>query len=113
MSRSGYIDDYDEDGIGGLWCGVVMRVICGKCGQEVFWEIVVVLDVMFMKVFVVEFLVMEEGEFCILGVFGNVCGMDMLCIDFDDWEVVVVVFGIVLLMVCEIVYWNDEGIDLY
>ncbi|WP_043204897.1 hypothetical protein [Burkholderia cenocepacia] len=113
MSRSGYIDDYDEDGTGGLWRGAVMRAIRGKRGQEALREIAAALDAMPMKALAAESLVTEEGEFCTLGALGNARGMDMSRIDPDDWEAVAAAFGIAPSMVREIVYWNDEGTDSY
>lgn len=113
MSRSGYVDDYDEDGTGGLWRGAVMRAIRGKRGQGALREIAAALDAMPVKELAAESLVTEGGEFCTLGALGNARGLDMSRIDPDDWEAVAAAFGIAPSLVREIVYWNDEGTDTY
>ncbi|WP_175837049.1 hypothetical protein [Burkholderia anthina] len=113
MSRSGYTEDYDEDGTGGLWRGAVIRAMRGRRGQEALREIAAALDAMPMKALAAESLITEEGEFCTLGVLGNARGMDMSRIDPDDCEAIAAAFGIAPSMVREIVYWNDEGTDSY
>ncbi|MCA8045527.1 hypothetical protein [Burkholderia arboris] len=113
MSRSGYTDDYDSEGTGGLWRGAVMRSIRGKRGQQALKELAAAMDAMPVKSLAAESLVTEDGEFCTLGVLGSARGMDMSRIDPDDWEAVAAAFGIAPSMVREIVYWNDEGTRTY
>lgn len=113
MSRSGYSDDYDEDGAGGLWRGAVERAIRGKRGQAALRELAAAMDAMPNKVLAAESLVTEDGQFCTLGVLGQVRGIDMKPIDPEDWDAVARVFNIAPAMVREIVYENDEAIDDY
>lgn len=113
MSRSGYSDDYDEDGTGGLWRGAVERSIRGKRGQSALKELAKAMDAMPVKMLAAESLVTEDGEFCTLGVLGAARGIDMKPLDPEDWDAVAKAFNIAPAMVREIVYENDEGADTY
>lgn len=111
MSRSGYTDDYDEDGTGGLWRGAVTSAIKGKRGQAALVALAEAMDAMPVKTLAAESLVNADGEFCTLGVLGAARGMDMSDIDPDDWDQVAKAFGLAPAMVREIVYENDEHCD--
>ncbi|KQX34657.1 hypothetical protein [Variovorax sp. Root434] len=111
MSRSGYSDDYDEDGTGGLWRGAVRRAIQGKRGQAALHELAKALDAMPAKTLAAESLMTEEGEFCTLGVLGQARGLGMEPIDPEDWDAVAKAFNLAPAMVREIVYENDEHIE--
>lgn len=111
MSRSGYIDDYDEDGTGGLWRGAVTRALAGRRGQATLKEIAAALDAMQDKSLAAESLVTEDGEFCTLGVLGLARGLDMAPIDPEDWDAVAKAFGVAPAMVREIVFENDESVS--
>ncbi|WP_052223899.1 hypothetical protein [Comamonas testosteroni] len=113
MSRSGYTDDYDEDGTGGLWRGAVARAIKGKRGQAALRETLAALESMPQKVLIGESLVTADGEFCTLGALGSARGLDMRAVDPDDWDAVAALFDIAPAMVREIVYENDEGTDTH
>jgi hypothetical protein len=113
MSRSGYSDDYDEDGTGGLWRGAVTRSIRGKRGQVALMELAAAMDAMPKKTLAAESLVTEDGQFCTLGVLGQARGIDMNAIDPDDWDAVAAKFNLAPAMVREIVYENDEVLDDY
>jgi len=111
MSRSGYTDDYDEDGTGGLWRGAVASAIKGKRGQAALVALAEAMDAMPVKTLAAESLVNADGEFCTLGVLGNARGMDMSRIDPDDYDQIAKAFGLAPAMVREIVYENDEHRD--
>jgi hypothetical protein len=111
MSRSGYHDDYDEDGKGGLWRGAVARSINGKRGQSLLRELRDALDAMPVKTLAAESLVTADGEFCTLGALGQARGLDMARIDPEDWDAVAKAFGVAPALVREVVYENDEGLD--
>lgn len=113
MSRSGYSDDYDEDGTGGLWRGAVERSIRGKRGQAALKELAIAMDAMPNKVLAAESLVTQDGEFCTLGVLGQARDLNMAPIDPEDWETVAASFNLAPAMVREIVYQNDEGVSTY
>lgn len=111
MSRSGYTDDYDEGGTGGLWRGAVASAIRGKRGQAALREVASALDAMPEKWLAAESLVTAEGEFCTLGVLGAARGMDVSKLDPDDWDRVAEAFDLAPCMVREIVYENDEVVE--
>ncbi|AVS68171.1 hypothetical protein C8245_23130 [Paracidovorax avenae] len=113
MSRSGYTDDYDEDGTGGLWRGAVARSLAGKRGQAALREILTALDAMPEKALIGESLVTADGEFCTLGVLGQARGLDIRTVDPEDWEAVASLFGIAPAMAREIAFENDEGVDTH
>lgn len=113
MSRSGYTEDYDEDGTGGLWRGAVVRSINGKRGQSALKELAKAMDAMPVKILAAESLITTDGEFCTLGVLGHARGVDMNPIDPENWDAVAKAFNIAPAMVREIVYENDEVLDTY
>lgn len=108
MSRSGYTDDYDDDGTGGLWRGAVTRSINGKRGQAALQELAKAMDAMQVKALAADSLVTADGGFCALGVLGQARGLDMSSIDPEDWNTVAKAFNIAPAMVREIVFENDE-----
>lgn len=110
MSRSGYTDDCDNLG---LWRGAVERSIRGKRGQTALRELAAAMDAMPNKTLAAESLVTADGEFCTLGVLGQVRGIDMEFIDPEDWDSVAAKFNLAPAMVREIVYENDEVLDTY
>ena len=113
MSRSGYTDDYDEDGTGGLWRGAVERSIKGKRGQAALRELAAAMDAMPVKALAAESLITADGAFCTLGVLGQARGLDMKPIDPEDWDAVAKAFNIAPAMVREIVFENDEQTDTH
>lgn len=112
MSRSGYSDDYDADGTGGLWRGAVTRAIKGKRGQALLREVAAALDAMPSKTLVAESLVTADGQFCTLGALGAVRGLDLKTIHPEDWDQVAKAFNVAPALVREIVYENDEAGDV-
>lgn len=110
MSRSGYSDDYDEDGRGDLWRGAVRSAINGKRGQAMLHDLLAALDAMPEKVLAAESFVTEDGEFCALGVLGAARGLDVAAIDPEDWDAVAKAFGVASSAVREIVFMNDEAL---
>lgn len=110
MSRSGYTDDYDEDGTGGLWRGAVASALRGKRGQAFLRELAAALDAMPEKRLIANELE-ADGEFCTIGVLGAARGIDMAKIDPEDYYQVAAAFGIAPCMAQEIVYENDEVND--
>lgn len=110
MSRSGYTDDYDEDGTGGLWRGAVASALRGKRGQAFLRELAAALDAMPEKRLIAHELE-ADGEFCTIGVLGAARGIDMAKLDPEDYDQVAAAFGIAPCMAQEIVYENDEVND--
>lgn len=109
MSRSGYTDDCEEPGLW-LYRGAVRSATYGKRGQRLLSDLLVALDAMPVKELVSGVLV-EDGEFCALGVLGQVRGFDLAKLDPNDWDTVAEAFDIAPALAREIVYENDEGID--
>lgn len=115
MSRSGYSDDYDGPELN-LWRGSVERAIRGKRGQAFLRELIAALDALPTKRLIHGGLEID-GEFCALGAVGRMRGLDMGPLkiwDDDDPnpEKIGEAFGIARSMAAEIMFENDEGIDV-
>ncbi len=54
MSRSGYIDDYDDPLVIGRWRGMVSSAVRGKRGQQFLKDLAVALDEMHEKKLIVK-----------------------------------------------------------
>lgn len=111
MSRSGYSDDFDDDGTGGLWLGAVTRAIKGQRGQAMLRELLSALDAMPEKTLAADSLVTADGEYCTLGALGAARGLDMALLDPEDWHAVASAFNVAPALVREVVYFNDEFND--
>jgi hypothetical protein len=109
MSRSGYIDDYDEEGRPNLWRANVERAIAGKRGQAFLREMAAALDAMPVKELVSEEIVRDSQHVCAMGSVALARGLDVSAVDPEDQEGVAKTFGIARSLVCEIAYENDEG----
>lgn len=120
MSRSGYIDDCDEQWQFALWRGTVASAIKGRRGQAFLKEMLTALDAMPVKRLVARELeapdlipcshwgLFETTSVCAIGAVGRSRGVDMSRLDPDDRETVAGTFGIATPLACEIVYLNDE-----
>lgn len=108
MSRSGYVDDFDDPLAHGRWRQAVSRAITGKRGQAMLRDLITALDAMPEKELAADSLVTADGEYCTLGVLGKARGLDLTKLDPEDSEQVAEAFGIARAMACEIVYENDE-----
>ena len=111
MSRSGYIDDFDENWSLIRWRGQVASATRGKRGQKLFVDMLAALDAMPEKALVVGELETPEGDVCALGALGKVRGIDMAKIDPEDPPQVAAAFDIAEQLAQEIVYMNDEYYD--
>ena len=109
MSRSGYSDDCDGWALI-CWRGAVKSAIRGARGQALLRETLTALDAMPVKELIAHELV-QDGEFCTLGVVGQKRGIDISALDPEDRESVAVAFGIAPALAAEIVYENDEHVD--
>lgn len=109
MSRSGYVDDYDDDNLaGGRWRGMVASAIRGKRGQKLLTEMLAALDAMPEKSLVIGSLETSDGDVCALGALGKVRGIDMTKIDPEDPPQAAAAFDIAEPLAQEIVFMNDE-----
>lgn len=112
MSRSGYIDDIEDNLAAGRWRQAVNKALGGKRGQALLRELVEALDAMEDKRLYSGSFATADGEFCALGVLGAKRGtkIDDLGSDEDGCDPAQVGrrFGIATAMAAEIMYMNDE-----
>lgn len=108
MSRSGYIDDFDDDLTLGRWRGQVSSAIRGKRGQALLTALLGALDAMPEKALIQSALEEADGGVCALGALGRERGLDMSKIDPEDPPQVAAAFNIAEQLAQEIVYMNDE-----
>lgn len=108
MSRSGYVDECDDNWSMICWRGAVKSAIRGKRGQKFLTELLEALDNMTSKRLIKDELE-YKGEFCALGVIGLSRGVDMENLDPDDSLEVAKEFNIAESLAREIVFENDEG----
>lgn len=109
MSRSGYVDDFDDQWASIRWRGAVTAAIRGQRGQKFFEELRDALEAMPQKRLIADSLRTEQGDVCALGALGAVRGVDLSSIDPEDAETVAEAFGIAEALAREVVYMNDEG----
>lgn len=110
MSRSGYVDDYDDDWALIRYRGAVKSAIRGRRGQAFLREMIAALDALPEKKLIANELREPTGEVCAIGAVGAARGVDMAGLDPDDAETVAATFGISPALAREIVYENDEGV---
>ncbi len=108
MSRSGYVDDCDDQLAIGRWRGTVKSAIRGKRGQAFLRELADAMDAMPEKVLIADELINAEGDCCTIGVVCKARGIDVSNIDLEETEQVGAAVGIARQMVAEIEYENDE-----
>ena len=108
MSRSGYVDDYDDQWSLIRWRGAVASSIRGKRGQAFLKEMLAAMDAMPEKSLIAEDLINDEGDVCAIGTVGKARGLDMTKVDPEEYEEVGKLFGIPQSLVREIEYINDE-----
>ena len=108
MSRSGYVDDVDDQWALIRWRGAVASSIRGKRGQAFLTEMRIALDAMPDK----KLVAMEleaGGSVCAIGAVGRMRGVDMATIDPEDYDRIASTFGIAAPLAQEIVWLNDEA----
>lgn len=108
MSRSGYVDDWDDNNSINLYRGTVTRALRGKRGQAFLLEMLLALDAMPVKELVAEAIVRDSEHVCAMGAVAVARRLDVSAIDMEDGGEVGAVFGIARAMACEIAYENDE-----
>ena len=115
MSRSGYYDDWDGDGVPPeFYRSAVRSALTGRRGQAFLRRLAGALDRMPSKDLAAHEWVGEDGSACALGVAAIDYGMRQLfaTLDPDDGhgpEIAARLFGIARCMAAEIVYINDEA----
>ena len=108
MSRSGYIDDMEDQWALIRWRGAVRSAIRGKRGQSFLREMLSALDVLPEPKLVANELE-QDGSVCAIGAVGRARGMDMAGLDPEDRSTVAHKFGIAEALAAEIVWENDEA----
>lgn len=111
MSRSGYVDDYDDVGIMNLYRGTVDRATRGKRGQAFFKALLDALDAMPEKRLIANELETPDGAVCAIGALGKARGVPMNDLNPQDSMRVAERFNIANCLACEVVYMNDEWGD--
>lgn len=109
MSRSGYIDDMEDQWAFIRYRGAVTSAMRGKRGQTLFTDILKALDALPDKKLIANSLQAPTGEYCTLGAVGAMRGVNMANLDPDNIERVARVFGISEALAREVVYHNDEA----
>ena len=107
MGRSGYSEDYDDDGAGWLYRGAVASAICGRRGQAFLKEMLAALDALPEKKLIAGDLV-RDGAACAIGAVALKRGVDVSNLDPEDAEAIAKTFGIAPAMAREIEFENDD-----
>jgi hypothetical protein len=109
MSRSGYVDDRDDQWRLIMWRGAVASAIKGKRGQAFLKEMLAAMDALPERKLVRNELE-EEGAVCAIGSVGKARGYrEMDAWDPEDYERVAKAFGVSEALAREIMFMNDEG----
>lgn len=121
MSRSGYVDDCDEDWQFALWRGRVASATRGRRGQSFLKDMLAALDAMPVKRLIADKLVapdlipcshwglFEAESVCAIGALGKARGVDMAEMDPDDPQTVAGAFNIADCLAMEVVWMNDDA----
>lgn len=109
MSRSGLVDEIDDQLAYGRYRAQVGSAIRGKRGQAFLRELAAAMDAMPDKVLIADELINEGGDCCTIGVICKARGVDVSKIDPDDPEQVAAAVDIARQMAAEIEYENDEN----
>ncbi len=108
MSRSAYIDDFDEDAWSFIrWRGAVASSIRGQRGQRLLRELADAMDAMPVRGLIAGRLE-ADGAYCALGVVGAARGLDLKGVDPEDSEAVSKLLDIAEPLAREIVFINDD-----
>lgn len=108
MSRSGYVDDFDDAWELIRWRGAVASAIAGKRGQDFLYEMLHAMAALPERKLIADELECEDGAVCAIGAVGKARGINMKGIDPEDRDRVAALFGIAPALAAEIVFMNDE-----
>ncbi len=109
MSRSGYTDDYDDDGTINLYRGNIRRATNGKRGQRFFRDLVAALDALPEKRLIRGDLETEEGSVCALGALRKAKGVALEPLIESDWDELGNAFDVAPMLTREVMYENDDS----
>lgn len=108
MSRSGYVDDWDDDWALIRYRGAVASATRGRRGQRLLRDLLAALNALPEKRLIAGDLA-RDGEVCALGALGRARGLDLCEVDPEDPDAVAALFDVAPALAREIVYENDEG----
>jgi hypothetical protein len=108
MSRSGYVDDMEDNWALIRWRGAVNSAVRGKRGQAFLKEMLAALDALPERKLIANDLVSEDGCVCALGAVGKARGMEMEKIDPYDRDTVAECFDLPRSLAFEIMDINDD-----
>ena len=108
MSRSGYVEDIEDQWQLIRWRGAVKAAIKGKRGQAFLREMLAAMDTVAGGRLIANDLQDADGEVCAIGAVGKARGVDITTLDPDEYEGVAAKFGIATALAQEIVWMNDE-----
>lgn len=111
MSRSGYVDDFDDPLVLGRYRQAVKRAIEGRRGQAFLRELADAMDAMPEKALIADELIDSEGSCCAIGVVCQSRGIDVSAVDPSCPASVGELVGIAKSMAAEIEFENDQ--DFY
>lgn len=113
MSRSGYVDDGEDNLELGRWRGQVASAIRGKRGQAFLREVLAIMDDTpeSDRHLIRGTLIDQDGCCCTIGLVCKARGIDVSVVDVDDAYQVGELVGIAYQMAAEIECWNDEIFD--
>lgn len=109
MSRSGYVEECEDQLRYGRWRAQVKSAIKGSRGQAFLRELAAAMDAMPEKVLIAGELINDEGDCCAIGVVCKARGLDVSKTDPEEPEQVAGLVGIARPMAAEIEFENDEG----
>ena len=113
MSRSGYVDDIEDNWQLIMWRGQVASAIRGRRGQAFLRELIVALDALPKKELIANEL-RHGDEVCALGSVGVRRDIDLEVLDPEDRVALAKTFGVAAPLIQEIEWVNDEmGLYLY
>ncbi len=107
MGRSGYSEDYDDNGTGCLYRGAVESAIRGRRGQAFLKEMLAAMDALPEKKLIAGDLVNDDGA-CAIGSVAIKRGVDVSAIEPEDAETIAKTFGIAPSLAREIEFENDD-----
>ena len=110
MSRSGYVDDMEDQWALIRWRGAVKSAIRGNRGQSFLKEMADALDALPKKALCANDIVTPDGAVCALGAVAVRRGLPVDDLDPEDSEAVAEAFGISDALAREIVFLNDEAV---
>jgi hypothetical protein len=86
------------------------RTMLSARGQAFLWELLEALDALPQKR-LIQGALRQSGEVCAIGAVGLKRCMDLNALDSHEHDEIAHAFGVSLMMVQEIAYWNDEGME--